>query len=230
MLDKHRKAAEELNKIKDLVIEQLKGNVSEKQVADFILKEYKKRGMKSMDKPLVIVAAGKNTCDVHHSPKNFKIRDGPIMLDIWAKHKNGCFADLTWMFYKGKVDKEFAKDFVSLVRSRNKAITFLNSCLKDKYLPTMFEIDSISRAYLAEHRKGYAFQHRIGHMLGKVVHAGSRKEYYERLKLNTPYTIEPGIYFKPYGIRLENDFWIDSNFKLHLKNVQNKLISILYTY
>lgn len=224
MLNKHRKAAQELNEIKDLVIKFLKKDATEKQVAAFILKEYKKRGMISMDKPLVIVAFGKNTSNIHHSPKNTKIKGGPIMVDIWAKHKNGCFADLTWMFYKGKVNKEFVKDFTLLVNSRNKAIRFLNNCLKEKYLPTMFEIDSISRAYLAEHRRGYAFQHRIGHMLGRVVHAGSRKEYYERLRLNTPYTIEPGIYLKNWGIRLENDFWIDSKFKLHIKNAQNKLI------
>jgi Xaa-Pro aminopeptidase len=226
MLNKHRDAAEELNEIKNLVIELLKRDVTEKQVADFILKEYKKRGMKPSDKPPVIVAVEKSTADIHHSPKNLKIKAGPIILDMWAKHKNGIFADLTWMFYKGKPSKEFIKDFTLIVNSRNKAIQFLNSCLKDKYLPTMFEIDSISRAYLAEHRLGYAFQHRIGHMLGKKVHAGSRKEYYERIKLNTPYTIEPGIYLKNWGIRLENDFWIDTRFKLHLKNVQNKLILI----
>jgi Xaa-Pro aminopeptidase len=148
------------------------------------------------------------------------------MLDMWAKHKNGCFADLTWIVYKGKADKEFLKCFALLVNSRNKAIQFLKSCLKDKYLPTYFEVDAVARAYLAEKRLGYAFRHRIGHRLGNKVHASSRKEYYERLKLNTPYTIEPGIYLKDFGIRLENDFWIDSKFKMHTKNVQNKLINI----
>jgi Xaa-Pro aminopeptidase len=226
MLDKHRKAAAELNEIKDLVIEKLKENASEKQAADFILKEYKKMGLKSSDRPPVIVAFGKSTSDVHHFPKNIGIKKGPIMLDMWAKHKNGCFADLTWMFYKGKADKNFLKDFTLLVKARNKAIQFLNRCLRDKYLPAYFEVDSIARAYLAEHRLGYAFKHRIGHKLGKKVHAGSKKEYYERLKLNMPYTLEPGIYMENWGIRLENDFWIDSKFKLHTKNVQNRLIKI----
>jgi len=226
MINSHRKTAAELNEIKDLVIQQLKKGVSEKQAADFILKEYKKMGLKPSDKPPVIVAFANGTADIHHFPKNIKIKKGPIMIDMWAKHKAGLFADMTWMAHKGKVDGEFMKNFTLLVNSRNKAIKFLNSCLKEKYLPTMFEIDSISRAYLAEHRMGYAFRHRIGHMLGEKVHAGSRKEYYERLKLNAPYTIEPGIYLKNYGIRLENDFWIDSKFKLHTKNVQNKLIII----
>ena len=225
MISSHKRAAAELNDIKELVLKQL-NTATEKQAADFILKEYKKRGLKPSDKPPVIVAFAKGTADIHHFPKKTKIKNGPIMIDMWAKHKDGCFADLTWMIYKGKPDAEFMKSFALLVNSRNKAIKFLNSCLKEKYLPTMFEIDSISRAYLAKHRIGYAFQHRIGHMLGKKVHAGSRKEYYERLKLNTPYTIEPGIYLKNWGIRLENDFWIDSKFKIHLKNVQNKLISI----
>jgi Xaa-Pro aminopeptidase len=79
---------------------------------------------------------------------------------------------------------------------------------------------------LAEKRLGYAFQHRIGHGLGKKVHDGTKKEYYERIKLNKPYTIEPGIYLKEFGIRLENDFWIDEKFKMHTTEIQNKLILI----
>jgi len=226
MLNKHRKAAAELNEIRNLVLKKLKEDLTEKQLSLFILNEYKKRGLKPSGKPKVIVSFGKNTAEIHHFPKNIRINKGPIMLDMWAKHKNGWFADLTWMIYKGKADKEFLRCFDLLVKARNKAIQFLKSCLKDKYLPTYFEVDAISRAYLAEHRLGYAFKHRIGHKLGKKVHAGSRKEYYERLKTGQPYTIEPGIYLKDFGIRLENDFWIDSKFKMHIKNVQNKLISI----
>jgi Xaa-Pro aminopeptidase len=225
MLNEHKKAALELNETKNSALEMMKRKVTEKQVANFILKEYKKQKLIPSEKPKVIVASGKGTRDIHHFPKNVKI-NGPIMLDMWAKHKKGWFADLTWMAYKGKPNKNFLKMFALLVKARNKALKFLNSCLKDRYLPTYFEVDAIARAYLAEKRLGWAFKHRIGHKLGKKVHAGSKKEYYERLKLNTPYTLEPGIYLKNYGIRLENDFWIDSKFKLHTKNVQNKLINI----
>jgi len=244
MLFSHRKTAAELNEIKDRVIGFLKNNPTERQAVNFILKEYEQRGLKTELKPKVIVSYGKSTAEIHHFPKNIKLKKGPIMLDIWAKHKKGWFVDLTWMLYKGKPDKKFLKDFNMLVRARNLALNFINRCLKSKYLPTYFEIDAIARSYLAKQRAGYAFQHKIGHKLGKKVHAGNKREYYERLKLNMPYTIEPGLYFKYaqksskflahqkpkvskcYGIRLENNFWIDEKFKLHTKNIQNKLILI----
>ena len=222
----HILAAKELNEVKNLAINLIKEGRTERQIVEFIIKEYNKRGLKTMAKPKAIVSFAKNTSEIHHFPKSHKIKHGPIMLDIWAKQPNGCFADLTWMFYKGKPDKKFIFCFNEIVKARNKALNFLKNCLKDKYLPTMFEIDAISRAYLAEKRLGYAFRHRIGHMLGKKVHAGGRKEYYERLKLNTPYTIEPGIYMENFGVRLENDFWIDEKLRIHMTKIQNKLIII----
>lgn len=228
VIKSHLKAASALNEIKKEVIGLL-GNksITEKKVLKFILRGYKKKGLKTEGKPAVIISFGKNTSSIHHFPKNIKLKNGPVMLDLWAKEKNGCFADFTFMLYKGKPDKEFMKYFAILVKARDKSLKFIKSCLSGKYLPTYFEIDSIARAHLAENRMGYAFQHRIGHSLGKKVHAGGKKEYYERLKLNVPYTLEPGIYFKgKYGIRIENDFWIDSKFRLHLENVQSKLIII----
>jgi Xaa-Pro aminopeptidase len=222
----HIQSVKELNEIKELCVQKLKENTTEKEISSFILKEYKKKGLKTQNKPPIIVSFGKSTAEIHHFPKNLKLKNGLIMIDAWAKQKNGCYADLTWMFCKGNPCKKEIYCFNELVKSRNSAINFIKRCLKDKYLPTMFEIDSISRAYLAEKRLGYAFQHRIGHGLGKKVHDGTKKEYYERIKLNKPYTIEPGIYLKEFGIRLENDFWIDEKFKMHTTEIQNKLILI----
>lgn len=230
-LSKHLEAVRQLNEIRDLVIKKIKDGCSERHIASFILREYKKRKMKTEKIP--IISFGKNTSEIHHAPKDTKIKEGPIMLDIWAKLDSGNYADLTWMLYKGKPNHEFIKMFGKIVESRNKAIKFLMWCLKKRYLPTMFEIDAISRSYLGKNLIGYLFKHAIGHPLGiKEVHGDSLnkekgKEYYQQLKINQPYTIEPGIYFdKKYGIRLENDFWIDSHFNLHMTTPQNKLILI----
>jgi len=224
MIKEHIKAVNALNEIKCDVINLIKENKTEKQIVNYILNEYKRRKLKTKDKP--IVSFGKNTSEMHHSSKNQKIKNGPIMLDIWAK-SGDCFADLTWMFYKGKPDEKFIYCFNELVKARNKAIIFIKNCLKERYLPTMVEIDSISRSYLAEKKLGFAFLHRVGHALGKKVHADNKKGYYKRLMINRPYTLEPGIYFEnKFGIRLENDFWIDGDFKLHTTEIQSRLIII----
>jgi len=227
LIKKHIKSVKELNEIEKLCLQKLKEKTTEKEISSFILKEYQKRGLKTENIPRVIVSFGKSTAEIHHFPKSFGLKEGPIMLDLWAKQKGGCYADLTWMFYKGNPDKKFIYCFNELIKSRNSAMNFIKRCLKDKYLPTMFEIDSIARAYLAEKHLGYAFQHRIGHSLGGKVHDGGKKEYSNRVQVGKPYALEPGIYFKgKFGIRLENDFWIDSNLKLHVTKLQNKLILI----
>ena len=232
-LDKHAEAVNTLNSIKDRVLETLKEKrCSEKQISDIIFKEYRKNKLKTKGKPKVIVSFGKNTSEIHHFPKSNKLKEGPIMLDLWAKLEKGHFADLTWMVYRGNPSKEFMKTFKAVVKARNKALKFIKKSIKKRYLPTFFEIDAIARAYLAKKRLGYAFKHKIGHPLGmKDVHGDGNenaksKEYYNQLKLGQPYTLEPGLYFKNFGIRLENDFCIDKNFRLHTTLIQNKLIKL----
>ena len=232
-LDKHAEAVNTLNSIKDRVLETLKEKrCSEKQISDIIFKEYRKNKLKTKGKPKVIVSFGKNTAEVHHFPKAVTLQEGPIMLDLWAKLDKGHFADLTWMAYKGNPSKEFVKMFREVVKARDKALKFIKKSIKNRYLPTFFEIDAIARAYLAKKRSGYAFKHKIGHPLGlKDVHGDGNvkaksKEYYNQIRLEQPYTLEPGLYFKHFGIRLENDFCIDQKFRLHTTLVQNKLIRI----
>lgn len=216
-----------LNEIKGEIIKFLRSEgYTERTVHNFILNKYKKRKMiPPKEKPSAVVAFEKNTTDIHHIPRKNKIKTGPILIDVFAKLKNGCFADFTWMAYKGKPDKEFLKYFKIFVDGRNKGIKFIKRCLKKKYLPTLFEIDASVRSYFSKKYVGYAFKHRVGHALGKKVHDGGKMEYYEKLRINKPYAFEPGLYFKgKFGIRLENDFYIDKKFELHATKPQNKII------
>ena len=91
-IKEHLKAVKALDEIKDKIILLLKDNkVSEEQIAKFIFKEYRKRKMQAPpDKPRMIVSFSKNTADIHHSSKKNKLKQGPIMIDIFAKFKNGC--------------------------------------------------------------------------------------------------------------------------------------------
>jgi len=231
-IESYLKTSEEMIEIRDKaikIIKETKG-ISEKEVAEFILNEYKKKGLippKDKKEPKVIVAFGKNTSEVHHFPDKTKLKEGPIMMDIFAKHKNGCFVDLTFMLYKGKIKREFKEKFDLFIKARDEGLKFIERCMKKKYFPTLFEIDAVVRGYFSLRYVGNKFNHGIGHSMGKNVHDGDKIEYYEKIRINRPYAFEPGLYFKnKFGIRLENNFFIDKKLKIHFSGLQKKIIMI----
>ena len=231
-IESYLKTSEEMIEIKDKAVKILreKKSISEKEVAEFILEEYKKKGLippKDKKDPEVIVAFGKNTSEVHHFPDKTILMEGPIMIDIFAKHKNGCFVDFTFMFYKGKINKEFKEKFDLFIKARDEGLRFIEKCMKKKYFPTLMEIDAVVRGYFSLRYVGNKFNHGIGHSMGKNVHDGDKIEYYEKIRINRPYAFEPGLYFKnKFGIRLENDFFIDKNLKVNISGLQKNIIKI----
>ena len=77
-----------------------------------------------------------------------------------------------------------------------------------------FEADRAARQVLQEAGFGDAIMHRTGHSLGENVHGnGAHLDDYEthderRLLPGSGFTIEPGLYFKDFGVRTEiNMVW-----------------------
>jgi len=253
-IKQHKRAAEALNEIIKKIIEFIKNNpdITDVETRQFISRQYKKYYLIS-DKQKSIVAFGSDTSNVHYyaeRPRRLKQGD-LIMVDIWAKlAKIGApFADITWMLYYGRKPlKQYADAFKIVVQSRDKAISFIKSNLKNKITPTGKEVDAVVRNYLEKHGHGEKFLHGTGHSLGLTSAHGNRTRISRKgkqpLPLNVGYTIEPGIYFKnKFGIRSEIDFYINSpreirlrrskaisrgkNYKLIITTkVQNKIIKI----
>ena len=69
LIEKHQKAAELLEKVKDLVLDFIKNkkNISEKEASDFMLAEFKKLGLKR-DKDPPIAAFSFNKDRTHYFP------------------------------------------------------------------------------------------------------------------------------------------------------------------
>lgn len=225
-IESHKISAEILEKIKNSAFRLIgvNKNIKERQVSDFILKEFKKLGLKR-DKDAPMVAFGKNTDSPHYfakaKPKKLS-KNSVILIDLWAKQrqKGSPFADITWMGYYGnKIPKRLDEIYKLNIKARDKAIQFIRTSLKKGKIPTGIEIDEASRGYISKKGFGKCFKHGTGHPLGFYSPHGNRgnirKSNKKPLLINMGYTIEPGIYLKgKFGVRHELDFYIDKNLKL----------------
>lgn len=242
-LEKHKIASKKLGLIKDKVFSFIKQNidkVSEYEVNKFILSEFKRQGMITQKEyPAQIIGFDQNTSFVHYYPKasSSKIieKNNLVLIDIWAKlnEKDAPFADITWMGYTGKnVPKEIRRVFKLVIGARNEVIKFIKKNLKDKRLPKSVEIEKTARSFFDKFNVEEFFTHGVGHSLGITQDHGTyfrfSKKSKSKLRMNIPFTIEPGLYLKnKFGVRSEINCYITKDYKLVVTTtVQKEIIKI----
>ena len=250
-LKRHRIAAEKLDRIKNKTFKLIKkslSRISEYNVQEFILSEYKKEGMVTLasDKkyiperhPPQIVAVNENAANPHYFPQKRKSKiikkNDLILVDIWGrlKSENSPFADITWVAYSGKnPSKEIRAAFNRVIKARRVALRFIKKNLKNRKFPKTKDIDKVVRDYFKKFGLDKYFIHRTGHSLGLHICHGKYfrlgKKSKVRLKPNIPFTIEPGLYFKnKFGIRSEINCYVTDDYKLVITTrIQNKIIQI----
>lgn len=236
----HQLAAKRLEFIKDSAfsfIEKNLGNISEYDVVELILREFRKQNL-AIDKknPIPIVAVNENAAIPHYFPSKRKSRvikkNSLVLIDIWAriKEKKSVFADITWVAYFGRrVPKKIQKAFQHVIEARDSALRFIKEKLKEKELPKAGDVDRVVRSYFRNYKLDKYFLHRTGHSLGFINCHGKRfnlsKHSKKRIQINVPFTIEPGLYFKgKFGIRSEIDCYITKDFKLKVTTRIQKAI------
>ncbi|MDD4251202.1 MAG: Xaa-Pro peptidase family protein [Candidatus ainarchaeum sp.] len=180
-----------INKAKKL----LKKGISEKTIELFVNNDFKKNGCTTA---FCIIAFGKNTLNLHHSPTNKKLDNGPVLFDIGAKY-NGYCADISTSFWFGKKDKNYLgyeKDLKLVKNSLKKIENILKSGLKANKL--FLEVSDLN------------LPHAIGHGIGLEEHdfpTGIGLNSNWILKEGMVIAIEPGKYDK-FGIRVEKNYLI----------------------
>lgn len=227
-LNTHIEAAKRLEKIIDRAFKLLEGEskISEYELKEFILKQYQKEGLVA-DCGNCIVAFRQNTSYVHYLPSQYCLKIKPeslILIDVWArlKKRGSIYADLTRMAYKGQnLPREGQEVFAAVKKARDAAIKKIKTDLKEKKLPLGREVDQEARKVIKEQGFEGKFRHTLGHSLGSASPHGNLKglspKSRNRLKMNLPYTIEPGIYLDgKFGARSEIDFYISTDYKLIL--------------
>ncbi|MDD6451646.1 MAG: Xaa-Pro peptidase family protein [Lachnospiraceae bacterium] len=194
----------EASRINDLVNRRardyVKVGMTEKQVAEFIDKEYVKEGAQGPSFT-TIVSFGANAADPHHEPDDTVLKEGQCVLFDMGCRKDRYCSDMTRTFFAGQPTEEEAKVH-DLVRSANeKAESLIRPGVK------ICDLDKAARDMITEAGYGPYFNHRLGHFIGQTDHEKGDVSSVNQ-KTCQPgmiFSIEPGVYLPGrFGVRVED--------------------------
>ena len=162
-----------------------------------------------------IVAIGPNAANPHYEPKpegSATINRGDVLLvDLWAREKNGVFADQTWMGSLGAPSARDTEIWKAVRDARDAAISLLRERINRHQPVRGGEVDDAARAVITERGYRDKFIHRTGHSIdardlhGSGPHIDNLETREEReLIPGVGFSIEPGIYLEgDVGMRSE---------------------------
>jgi Xaa-Pro dipeptidase len=170
-----------------------------------------------------IVAIGPNAANPHYGPSaasSATINRGDILLiDLWAREKNGVYADQTWMGSLGAPSERDTKIWLAVRDARDAAISLLRERLSAHKPVRGGEVDDAARAVITQRGYGERFIHRTGHSIdprdlhGSGPHIDNLETREEReLIPGVGFSIEPGIYLPgDVGMRSEVNGFIGAD-------------------
>jgi Xaa-Pro aminopeptidase len=217
-----------------------KERVTEYDIQQFIVARFEKNNMTTNSDPIVAVNA--HAGSPHYQPNATTFsdikEDDFVLLDIWAKKKepaNAVYADITWTGFVGQdVPLRYTEIFNIVAGARDAALDFVKEAVANKRTIHGFEVDDVSRNYIAERGHGKDFVHRTGHSIGLEVHAnGANIDNLEtkderRIIARTCFSIEPGIYLSDFGVRSEIDVYVgESEVLVAGQPIQTSIIPIM---
>lgn len=215
--------------------------LTEYDVQQFMLSEFRKRGIKTESDPNCSVNA--NSANPHYEPTkeiHSPLKKGDfVLLDLWAKSDNprSVYGDITWTGYIGEaVPEEYTKIFEIVKGGRDAALRFVQEAFRAGRSICGYQVDDAARNFFKE--KGYDqyFVHRTGHSIGEEIHGnGANMDNLEtrderRIIPRTSFSIEPGIYLPgKFGVRSEIDVYISKNKEVVVPGqpIQDRVIAIL---
>lgn len=182
------------------IIEEMTENaeeMSERELAAEI--EYTMRKYDATPSFDTIVAYGSHTASPHHIPtrKRWML---PALIDLGAQYR-GYASDITRTFVqrKGKKLHELVENVLHMAVDEMREGVSAQTIYKlvEKHLD----------------RYGYRMRHALGHSIGVQVHDGfsitGNADFV--LRENMVFAIEPAVYLKQYGIRIEEDVVVGKN-------------------
>ena len=221
----HRAASEKLYRIKDQAFEEVARRLrdgvatTEYDIQQKMVSWFRDEGLISDSAPCV--SAQENAGNPHYlataATHRVVRKDELVLLDLWGKlpTPGSVFADITWIGFTGpNVPDRMVKAFGAICGARDAAVNVVQEAAKAGREVRGFEADKAARQVLIDAGFEDAILHRTGHSLGENVHGnGAHLDDYEthderRLLPGSGFTIEPGLYFKDFGVRTEiNMVW-----------------------
>tara|TARA_Y100000310_G_scaffold268591_1_gene281272 strand:- start:183 stop:833 length:651 start_codon:yes stop_codon:yes gene_type:complete len=213
MIDSIRKACEISCEILKECVDKFSNFKTEKDVVKFLKEKIKEKKLKMAFPPLVV--SGKNFLEIHHKSNKTKLK-GFVIVDFGVKVNNYC-ADITRMLFVGKPSKKDLELFNLVLEVYEKALSEIK--IGNDYC----DLDVNARINFGEYKK--YFKHSLGHGVGKKVHSKPHISPSSEniVKENDIITIEPGIYSKDFGIRIEDTILVGEKIEI-LTKMKKELI------
>jgi len=213
-----RKAYQISNNILNSCLKNFKSFKTESDVKAFLEYEAKKQGCE-LAFP-TIVASGKNAVKPHHDTEKSKLKKGFCVIDFGIRFKNYC-TDITRTVYLGKPtekEKEIYNFLLNVQKEAIKSIKISKNC-SDLYKETKKRLEGYQKY----------FTHGLGHGVGIKIHElpNLTEKSKDKVQNNTLFTIEPGIYLKTMGIRIEDSILIYRNKPHIMTNIKKDFKNIL---
>ena len=195
-----KKACKISDKVLGDCLGRFKNFKTENEAKSFLEHEARKNGCE-LAFP-IIVASGRNSRMPHFAGEG-KIKNGFCVIDFGVKYKGYC-SDTTRTIYIGKPTKKEQEMYAFMLNVQKKLIEKIKPGMKCSKLYD-------EAATLLGKNKRY-FTHGLGHGLGIKVHELPNLTYKSKdiLTDRMVFTIEPGIYLKSKGIRIEDTILLDS--------------------
>ena len=204
-------------KISDLIMGEtlkfLKPNVNELDARRFIDKKINEYNC--VPSFPAIVATSINSKNPHHRASKKKLK-GFTIIDFGVKYNNYC-SDVTRTFYIGRSSR-LEREFY------NKLLDVQKNVIKK-----LREGEAASLAHnKAKEILGDMFVHSLGHGIGLSVseYPFLSPKSTHRLKAGMVFTVEPGMYGKRYGVRIEDDILLTEDGAKRLTRFDKELIVV----
>jgi Xaa-Pro dipeptidase len=221
----HRTASEKLYRIKDRAFEEVARRLrdgiatTEYDIQQKMVGWFTEEGLVADSPPCV--SAQENAGNPHYLATALEhriIRENElVLLDLWGKLRQpgSVYADITWIGFTGTaIPDKMTNAFGAICGARDAAVSAVEAAARAGREIRGFEADKAARQVLIDAGYEEAILHRTGHSLGENVHGnGAHLDDYEthderRLIPGSGFTIEPGLYFKEFGVRTEiNMVW-----------------------
>ena len=182
------------------LVDQVQPGVTERQIADGLLAEYRRLGAEGHSfSP--IVSFGDHAADPHHEPDDTPFELGDMVLfDVGCKRAWYC-SDMTRTFFTAEPTEHQRAVYDAVLRANEAAEQLVRPGV------TFAEIDRAARSVIEEAGWGPAFTHRLGHQIGLVDHEPGdvSSTHDEPVRPGQCFSIEPGIYLPgDMGVRIED--------------------------
>lgn len=196
-----RRAVRQAEKVFTIVRATLRGDQTEKQVADDLEYRLRQIGAKETSFP-PIVAVGARAALPHAQPSQVRIDAAGMVLIDWGADEGLYKSDLTRVLVTGRIPPKLKTVYGVVLTAQRQAIEAIHPGAMCE------DVDWAARRVIQKAGFGRRFGHALGHGVGLEIHEAPRigPKQKQRLEPGMVVTVEPGIYLPGrFGVRIEDD-------------------------